>query len=107
MSWNNVTPAWALDKGKPVKYAVLIEIDTGEWEYIRETNPFSNSTPVLLFDNKDLAEEECKKWITGHVIEWQEIRWQELREMTSEERQRAKERDKWNGWSEVPIDVHR
>ncbi len=85
-----------------MKYAVMIEIDTGEWEYVRETNPFSNSTPVLLFNNKDLAEEECKQWNTGRVVEWPEIR-----EMTPEERRRAKEREDWNGWSEGPIDVHR
>lgn len=85
-----------------MKYAVMIEIDTGEWEYVRETNPFSNSTPVLLFDTKADADAECTKWITGRVIEWQEIR-----EMTPEERRRAKEREDWNGWSEGPIDVHR
>lgn len=74
-----------------MKYAVMIEIDTGEWEYVRVTNPFSNSTPVLLFDNKDLAEEECKQWLTGRVVEWTEIR-----EMTPEERLRAIERERAN-----------
>ena len=56
-----------------VTYAVWIEKDTGEFDYVRATqgtNSWSDSSPVLQFDSKDDAEIEAYRWNTGRVVEY-------------------------------------
>ena len=56
-----------------VTYAVWIEKDTGEFDYVRDTegtNSWTDHSPVLQFDNKDDAEIEAYKWNTGRVVEY-------------------------------------
>ena len=56
-----------------VTYAVWIEKDTGEFDYVRDTeggNSWSDSSPVLQFDNKSDAEIEAYRWNTGRVVEY-------------------------------------
>ena len=54
-------------------YAVWIEKDTGEFDYVRDTeggNSWSDSSPVLQFDSKNDAEIEAYRWNTGRVVEY-------------------------------------
>ena len=55
-----------------VIYAVWIEKDTNEYDYVRERNGiyWSDDSPVLLFDTKEAAQEEANKWNTGEVVEY-------------------------------------
>jgi len=55
-----------------VIYAVWIEVDKGEWDYVRErkNGSWSDSSPVKLFDTKEAAEEESNRWNTGQVVEY-------------------------------------
>ena len=56
-----------------VTYAVWIEKDTGEYDYVRDTegtNSWTDSSPVLQFDSKDDAEIEAYRWNTGRVVEY-------------------------------------
>lgn len=52
------------------KYAVMFEIEHGEPEYVRVSNPFDRNTPVLLFDNRADAHREAQNWNTGVVVMW-------------------------------------
>ena len=56
-----------------VIYAVWIEAFEGEWDYVRQTNEsnyWNDGSPVKLFDTKESAEEEARKWNTGRVVEY-------------------------------------
>ena len=55
-----------------VIYAVWIEKDKGEYDYVRErkNNSWNDESPVLLFDTKEAAQEEANKWNTGEVVEY-------------------------------------
>jgi len=55
-----------------VTYAVWIEKDTGEFDYVRETKngSWTDHSPVLQFDSKDDAEIEAYRWNTGRVVEY-------------------------------------
>ena len=56
-----------------VIYAVWIKMFEGEWDYVRKTdenNWWNDGSPVKLFDTKESAEEEARKWNTGRVIEY-------------------------------------
>ena len=55
-----------------VTYAVWIEKDTGEFDYVRERkgNSWNDSSPVMEFNNKDDAEIEAYRWNTGRVVEY-------------------------------------
>jgi hypothetical protein len=52
-----------------MQYAVMIEIEKGEWTYVSEENPFTIYSMPMLFNNRDAAEEEASKWNTGVVVE--------------------------------------
>jgi len=52
------------------KYAVMIEVDHGEWMYLSEDNPFDYSSKPLVFNTKEGAQEAAKNWNTGWVIEY-------------------------------------
>lgn len=50
-------------------YAVLIEIDIGEWDYVRTSYPSNPSlTPVATFDTPEAAQAEADTWNTGTVV---------------------------------------
>ena len=60
-------------KGKEmILYAVWIEKDTNEYDYVRESNGihWSDDSPVMVFDTKETAQEEANKWNTGEVVEY-------------------------------------
>ena len=53
-------------------YAVWIEKDRGEYDYVRERkgNSWNDKSPVMLFDTREAAQEEARKWNTGRVVEY-------------------------------------
>ena len=53
-----------------MRYAILFEIDFGQTEYVRTTNPFHELSPVLLFDNLEDAKRESSNWNTGVAVVW-------------------------------------
>ena len=55
-----------------VTYAVWIEKDTNEYDYVRERkgNSWNDKSPVMVFDTKEAAQEEANKWNTGQVVEY-------------------------------------
>jgi len=54
-----------------MKYAVMIDIELGYSDYVRENSKvFTNLTPVKLYDTKEEAQAEANKWNTGRVVEW-------------------------------------
>ena len=60
-------------KRSSMTYAVWIEKDTGEFDYVRDTegtNSWTDHSPVLQFESKSDAEIEAYKWNTGRVVEY-------------------------------------
>jgi len=58
-------------RNKEMKYAVMFEIEHGQWEYMREnTAVFDNNTPVKVFDLLAAAQAAADTWNTGRVVEW-------------------------------------
>tara|TARA_Y100000114_G_scaffold127157_1_gene123709 strand:- start:321 stop:512 length:192 start_codon:yes stop_codon:yes gene_type:complete len=55
-----------------ILYAVWIEKDTNEYDYVRERegNSWNDESPVMVFDTKEAAIEEANKWNTGEVVEY-------------------------------------
>ena len=53
-------------------YAVWIERDRGEYDYVRERkgNSWTDSSPVMIFDTEEAAQKEADKWNTGQVVEY-------------------------------------
>tara|TARA_Y200000002_G_C22577493_1_gene619359 strand:- start:193 stop:393 length:201 start_codon:yes stop_codon:yes gene_type:complete len=53
-------------------YAVWIERDLGEYDYVRERkgNSWTDSSPVMIFDTEEAAQKEADKWNTGQVVEY-------------------------------------
>ena len=66
-------------------YAIEIEIELGEFTFVRKENPWTEEHKVWVFSNLYEAEEEAKKWNTGRVVPY-------IRPMSKSERQRAKEK---------------
>ena len=56
-----------------VTYAVWIEKDTNEYDYVRERkgNSWNDKSPVMVFDTKEAAQEEANRWNTGEVVEYE------------------------------------
>lgn len=52
------------------KYAVMIEVDEGEWMYVSADNPFDYSSKPKVFATRAQAEEAAKMWNTGWVVEY-------------------------------------
>lgn len=52
------------------KYAVMIEVDHGEWMYLSEDNPFNYDSKPQVFDTREQAQEAANNWNTGWVIEY-------------------------------------
>ena len=60
-------------KRSSMTYAVWIEKDTGEFDYVRNTegtNAWTDHSPVLEFTDKEDAEIEAYRWNTGRVVEY-------------------------------------
>jgi hypothetical protein len=54
-----------------MKYAVMIDIELGHSDYVRENSKvFTDQTPVQLYDTKEEAQAEANTWNTGRVVEW-------------------------------------
>ncbi len=49
-------------------YAVEIEIELGEFTFVRKENPWTEDQKVWVFNNRWEAEEEAKRWATGRVV---------------------------------------
>ncbi len=49
-------------------YAVEIEIELGEYTFVRRENPWTEDHKVWVFNNRWEAEEEAKRWATGRVV---------------------------------------
>ena len=55
-----------------ILYAVWIEKDKGEYDYVRERKDnlsWSDDSPIMVFDTKEAAQEEAARWNTGVVVE--------------------------------------
>jgi hypothetical protein len=50
------------------KYAVMVEIETGEWMYASAENPFTYNSQRIEFEDRQRAEEYAKLWRTGKVV---------------------------------------
>lgn len=53
-----------------IKYAVMIEVDEGEWMYLTDENPFTYASKPRLFDDIHMAQAAAQLWNTGHVVEY-------------------------------------
>lgn len=58
-----------------IVYGVQIEIDEGEYEYVRKQhgNSWTTTDSILTFDNKEDALIEAEKWNTGVVVNLSKI----------------------------------
>ena len=56
-----------------MKYAIFLQTDDNEWDYLREGDDYSwsSNAPVRLFDAREDALKECKKFNTATVTEYQ------------------------------------
>jgi hypothetical protein len=52
------------------RYAVQIEIEKGEYTFVRKENPWTYDTKVWVFTDREEAEKEAKRWNTGVVVEY-------------------------------------
>jgi hypothetical protein len=71
-------------------FLVEIEIELGEFTYVRKENPWTEDHKVWVFNNRWEAEEEAKRWNTGRVVSY-------IRTMSKSERQRSEEKGQVNG----------
>ena len=79
-----------------MKLAVTIDVD-GDIMYVPEGSVFPNFPKPKLFDNMEDAEEECAKWNTGVIVNYETGRCVgKIRSFTDAERARAEERARIN-----------
>ena len=79
-----------------MKLAVTIDVD-GDIMYVPEGAVFENFPKPKLFDNMQDAEEECAKWNTGVIVNYETGKCvNKISSFTDEERQRAKVREEIN-----------
>ena len=52
------------------RYVVEIEVEKGEYTFVRKQNPLTYDTEVRVFTYREDAEKEAKKWNTGRVVEY-------------------------------------
>ena len=74
-------------------YVVMFEIEKGEYVYDTGKDIFTNYDPAITFATEEEALKRAAKWNTGIVIH----RNVNIREMTRDERDRAKVRASLNG----------
>ncbi len=86
-----------------MRLAIVIDVD-GDIMYVPEdTKGFVNYPKPRLFDNLKDAQEECAKWNTGVIVDYNTNRavdevnsYSDIRPFDSDERNRAKERNDTN-----------
>jgi len=79
-----------------MKLAVTIDVD-GDIMYVPEGSVFPNFPKPKLFDNIEDAEEECAKWNTGVIVNYETGESvDKIRSFTDAERRRAEERARIN-----------
>tara|TARA_R110000782_G_scaffold9189_1_gene29740 strand:+ start:156 stop:383 length:228 start_codon:yes stop_codon:yes gene_type:complete len=70
-------------------WAVMFEVEEGEYMYDTGKLMFTSKDNPLVFYNKENAVAQAKLWNTGIVVPW-------LREFDEEERQASIQRDQAN-----------
>lgn len=70
-------------------YAVMFEIEEGEFVYDTGKQIFTNHDSPVIFKTKKEAQKQADKWNTGVVVSY-------IRPMTKDERNRSKEREAIN-----------
>ena len=79
-----------------MQLAVVIDVD-GDIMYVPEGAVFENFPKPKLFDNLKDAQEECAKWNTGVIVDYETGKSVHLiKSFDDEERARAKYRKKVN-----------
>ena len=80
-----------------MRLAIVIDVD-GDIMYVPEGKVFPNFPKPKLFNNLQDAEEECGKWNTGIIVDFDNNNKTVpiVRSFDDDERQRAKERAKAN-----------
>jgi hypothetical protein len=80
-----------------MKLAVVIDVD-GDIMYVpKNTHGFMNFPKPKLFDNLTDAQEECDKWNTGVIVDYETGESVPvIRSFDSEERERARKRKEAN-----------
>tara|TARA_R100000951_G_scaffold86025_1_gene73747 strand:- start:383 stop:637 length:255 start_codon:yes stop_codon:yes gene_type:complete len=80
-----------------MRLAIVIDVD-GDIMYVPEGKVFPNFPKPKLFNNLQDAQEECAKWNTGIIVDFDNNNKTVpiVRSFDDDERQRAKERAKAN-----------
>ena len=80
-----------------MRLAIVIDVD-GDIMYVPEGAVFENFPKPKLFDNLRDAEEECAKWNTGVIVDYDNNNKAVpiVRSFDDEERRRARERARIN-----------
>ena len=79
-----------------MRLAIVIDVD-GDIMYVPEGAVFENYPKPKLFDNLKDAQEECAKWNTGIIVDFDTNKTVPIiRSFDDDERQRARERSKAN-----------
>ena len=79
-----------------MRLAIVIDVD-GDIMYVPEGAVFENYPKPKLFDNLKDAQEECAKWNTGIIVDFDTNKSVPIvRSFDDEERRRAMEREEMN-----------
>ena len=79
-----------------MRLAVVIDVD-GDIMYVPEGAVFENYPKPKLFDNLKDAQEECAKWNTGIIVDFDTNKTVPIvRSFDDEERRRSMEREEMN-----------
>ena len=79
-----------------MRLAIVIDVD-GDIMYVPEGAVFENYPKPRLFDNLKDAQEECAKWNTGIIVDFDTNKTVPIvRSFDDEERRRSMEREEMN-----------
>ena len=79
-----------------MRLAIVIDVD-GDIMYVPEGAVFENYPKPKLFDNLKDAQEECAKWNTGIIVDFDTNKTVPIvRSFDEEERRRSMEREEMN-----------
>ena len=79
-----------------MRLAIVIDVD-GDIMYVPEGAVFENYPKPKLFDNLKDAQEECAKWNTGVIVDFDTNKTVPIvRSFDDEERRRSMEREEMN-----------
>jgi len=79
-----------------MRLAIVIDVD-GDIMYVPEGAVFENYPKPKLFDNLKDAQEECAKWNTGIIVDFDTNKSVPIvKSFTDEERRRSMEREEIN-----------